>query len=270
MQFISSMRQAPVRAVRIVGAVGMGIVLAVSAFTPSAFAASHASCATVQCVIAAGDALINSRDSALNTLNTKVTTQLNDQHITSQQASALQGDITTNLNGLAALKSKLDAETQISAAREDVKNIFVQFRIYAVILPREYNALWLDILVNVQARLHDAEPKIEAAIDAVSGLPDKDGDKEKINTAFADFKNEVAATDGQIDGAQGLLPTLTVSAFNNTPGTYKADFTDFRNDIRTSHQDITAAAKDLHQIAQLLKDLVGAQGGGTAAATPTA
>jgi hypothetical protein len=77
------------------------------------------------------------------------------------------------------------------------------------------------------------------------------------------------AAEGQIDGAQGLIPTLTPSAFDTAPGTYRTDYTDYVNDIKTAHSDLRIAAQDLHTIAQALKDLIGQQAGGNRAA-PTA
>jgi hypothetical protein len=256
---------------RLTGSAALGLTLAVAALMPvgTSLAAARATCTQVSCVIAFGDAAITARNSALNTLQTKVTNQLTAQHITQDQANVVDGDVSTNLSGLAALKSKLDAETQMAPARMDVHNIYYQFRIFAVVLPRDYHHLWLDVLVQVDGKMRAAEPKIQDAINAIQGLPDKDGDKEKLNAAFADFKNQLPAAEGQIDGAQGLLPTLTPSSFDTTPATYKTNFTDYVNDIHTAHGDLRTAAKDLHTIAQALKDLVGDQGAANPAPTAT-
>lgn len=257
--------------VRLIGGAAAGLTLAVAALVPTGttLAAPRTTCTQVQCVIAAGDAAITARNSALNTLQTKVNNQLAAGHISQDQANTLSGDVSTNLSGLAALKSKLDAETQMAPARQDVHNIFYQFRIFAVVLPRDYHALWLDMLVQVDGKLRAAAPKIQNAINAIQGLPDKNGDKAKINAAFADFQNQLPAAEGQIDGAQGLIPTLTPSAFDTTPSTYKTDYTDYVNDIHTAHGDLKAAAKDLHTLAQALKDLIGGLGGAKPASTAT-
>jgi hypothetical protein len=257
--------------VSLLGSGALGLLAATAALLPAetSLAAARASCTTVACVVAAGDAAITARDNALNTLQTKVNSQLAAGHISSGQASTLSGDITSNLNGLAALKSKLDGESKMMPAREDVHTIYYQFRIFAVVLPRDYHELELDVLIQVDGRMRAAQPKIEAAIAAVQGLPDKNGDKAKISSAYADLKNQLPAAEGQIDGAQGLISTLTPSAFDTTPQTYKTDYTDYANDIRTAHGDLSAAAKDLHTIAQALKDLIGNQAGAQPAATPT-
>ena len=233
--------------------------------------AAPASCGTsVQCIITIGDNAIAARMTVLNTLKSKVDRQFAAGHISSASQSALDGDISANEGGLTTLKATLDAETSAAAARTDVHNIYYQFRIYAVVLPRDYHELWLDILAQVDGKLSAAQPKIQAAITAIQGLPDKDNDKEKINSAFADFSNQLSTAGGQIQAAQGQIPLLTPTSFDTTPSVYHGNFTDYVNDIHGAHNDIRAAARDLHIIAQALKDLVGDLGGAHASPVPTA
>lgn len=259
-------------AVKVLGSAAVGLVLSAATLLPSgtSLAAGRATCTTVQCVITFGDTAITARTNALNVLQTKVNNQLAAGHISASQAGTLAGDISTNLSGLAALKSKLDAETTLQSARQDIHSIYYQYRIFAVVLPRDYHELWLDLLMYVDGRMRAAQPKIENAIDAVQRLPDKDGDKGKINAAYADYRNQLAAAEGQIDAAQGLIPALTPTAFNTALTTYRTDYTDYVNDIRTAHADLRSAAGDLHTIARALKDLVGSQSGALPVPTATA
>jgi hypothetical protein len=256
------MRGLPYGLVRWLGALGLGTTLAASALASGgALAAPQASCTTVQCVITFGDSAIAARQTALTTLGNKVTTQLNAKHLTSEQAAAISSDVSNNSAGLATLKTKLDGETTMAAARDDVKNIFSHFRIFAVVLPRDYHEIWLDVLVNIDARLRDLQPKLDGIVDKIAALPDpdNDGDVAAINAAYADLKAQLTSAEGQIDGAQGLFPSLTPANFDANVTLYKTNYTDFHNDIKSAHGDITMAAKDLHKIAQLAKDLIGEQ-----------
>lgn len=212
-------------------------------------AASNSSCTTVQCVIAFGDTAITNRLSSLNTLNTKITNQLNAKRITNTQANGLQHDVTNNRNGLSQLKTKLDAETQISAARQDVRSIYTHFRIYLVVLPRDYNILWLDALQNVDSKLRALQPKIEWAIDHAPS-----SEQAQLKSLYSDFKAQLQEAESQIDAAQGQVATLTPANFDNDRPVYTTAWTDFRNDIKTAHADIRSAASDLHQIARVLKN----------------
>jgi hypothetical protein len=51
---------------------------------------------------------------------------------------------------------------------------------------------------------------------------------------------------------------------------YHTNWTDYINDIKSAHADLTAAGRDLHITAQALKDLIGDQGGSPAKTAPTA
>ncbi|HEX8034972.1 MAG TPA: hypothetical protein VF510_14040 [Ktedonobacterales bacterium] len=213
----------------------------------------------VHCVITYGDTRITERQAALAKLGSAISDRAKDKHITSDQANSLQSDVATNQTGLAALKTKLDAETQASAARQDVKNIYEQFRIYAVVLPRDYRTLELDIEINVGHTLKDLEPKLQTAIDsAPSGI------KDQLTSLYNDYVLQVANAEGQIDAAQGQLPELTPTNFNTNQTGYKTALTNLRNDVHTASKDLHQAGKDLHQMRELLKGA-----GGTApTATP--
>jgi hypothetical protein len=256
---------------------GLALLLGAAALVPAAaaLAAPRTGCATpppgqsvLQCVITFGDSEIARRDTALNTFSGKVTTQSTAGHISKDQANDLQQDVTTNRNGLAALKTTLDAATTVAEARKSVGLIYTQFRIFAVVLPRDAHLLWLDILSNVDQKMKEAEGKIEAAIAKTSSDPDRNGDKAAITAAFQDYKNQLTSAEGQLDGALGLLPTLTPAQYNDKTSPYRTNYTDYVNDIHSAHQDIKAAVVDLKKIVALLKDLRGKDA--APAATPAA
>jgi hypothetical protein len=259
---------------------GLGLLLGAAALIPAAtsLAAPQTGCATpptgqtvLQCVIAFGDKEIERRDTALNTFSGKITAHASAGHLTKDQAGDLQQDVTNNLNGLATLKTTLDAATTVPDARKDVALIYTQFRIFAVVLPRDAHHLWLDVLFNVDEKMKDAETRIQAAIDKTSSDPDKHGDKAAIAAAFQDYKNQLTSSEGQLDGALGLLPALTPAQYDDKTSPYRTNYTDYVNDIHSAAQDTKAAAGDLKKIVALLKDLRGKDVAPVApTATPTA
>ena len=141
--------------------VAMGIVSIALLFAPTTtFAASRPTdkCAKndVQCVITFGNQAIAARQTALTTLSGKVSTQLNKGNIGSDQSAALQADITTNQNNLTALKTRIDADTNVQTARQDVKSIYTELRIFAVVLPRDYRKLHIAIESVLEGKLKKA------------------------------------------------------------------------------------------------------------------
>jgi hypothetical protein len=228
-------------------------ILALSILVPStAFAAtnSNTKCAPTdtQCLINAGDQLISSRLTALTTLGSKVTARENQHLITSDQVIALQSDISTNQSGLAALKSKLDAETNPKAARLDVTNIFFQFRIFAVVLPRDYRRLYFDVEVNIDIKLRSLGHGVQQDISKAPA-----GEQAQLNTLFNDFKNQLSTAESQFDVAQAAFPALTPANFNYNRSTYQTTLSNLDKAEHTIHTALKQAGNDLHQIAQILK-----------------
>jgi hypothetical protein len=233
--------------------IGVVAVLALGILVPTtALAASVSSqkCAAgdVACVIAVGDQDIAARQTALTTLSGKITTQLNKNTITSDQANALQSDVTTNQNGLASLKTTLDAETVAKAARQDVHDIFFEFRIFAVVLPRDYHQLHLDVEINIKTKLKNLEPVLQQAISMAPSA-----NQAQLNSLFSDFESQVAASETQIDTVQTDLPSLTPSNFNTNRTTYESTLTNLKTAEKAANQDLHQSGKDLNQITKLLK-----------------
>jgi DNA repair exonuclease SbcCD ATPase subunit len=236
-----------------VGAFGLLSVGATAA--PAALAASAASCTTVSCVQQFGDARIQERLTALDKLKSDAQ---NDKALTSQQIGVIVKDANDNENGLKTLKQQLDSETQIKPALTDVKNIYVQFRIFAVVIPRDAGEILLFHEQNVTARMTDAEQTIS---DLIQKDKDAGHDVTKLNTLYQDYTSKLSDATTNENNAQGLIPSLTPANYPGTDQTLKT----YRNDLKTARGDIKDAADDLHQMTQILKtDL-----GGSLTPTPT-
>jgi len=202
----------------------------------------------IACVKKFGDDAVAKRQTSLDAATTRINGFVTKGALTGAQAGPLLDQITTNKNGLASLKTKLDGETDIAAARTDVKNIYLQFRIYAVFLPRTRHVVALDIMTNVDGKLKGLEPKIE---DAIAKAPaDK---KDQLNTLYSDFKAQLKEAEAQIDAAQGQLPVLTPNTYNTDRATYDKAFAALHADTKAAHDALEKARDDLHQIAMILK-----------------
>jgi hypothetical protein len=221
-----------------------GLLGAAATTAPSVMAASK--CTTVSCVQQFGDQRIQERLAALEKL--KDAAQQN-KGITDQQRSIILNDVNFNENGLKALKQKLDGETDIKAALADVKNIYVQFRIYAVVLPRDYGEIVLFHEQNVITRMTDAQQTINDLIQK-----DQNGKNvAQVKALDQDYMNKLHDATTNTNNAQALIPSLTPANFPGTNNTLKT----YRADLKAAHDDIKGAASDLHQMLQLLKQDLG-------------
>lgn len=264
MKLIAIVRRVPRR----IAALGMLAALAALAAVPAMALAAPATtaattrCSDVQCVIAFGNTQITNRLNALTTLNTKATNQHNAGHISDALFNSVTGDVSSDTQGLTQLKSKLDAETDITAARQDVKNIYSQFRVYAVVLPRDYREIWYGVMSFVDQKLRALQPKIEKAIDHAPA-----NEQAQLKQLYGDYKAQLQEAEAQLDAAQGQFATLTVSNFNTARTVYETALSDARTDEQTAHRDLHQAASDLHEMREILKGGTGAQPNPTATAS---
>jgi hypothetical protein len=241
-----------------------------AAVTTAHSVAATATPCPLSCVKAFGDKLIADRITSLNTASSKIGALVTKGALTTSQANAflqpgnIHTSIPANISGLQALQTKLDSETSEADAREDVKNIFLTFRIYAVFLPVIRNIVVIDVMTNVDAKMHSIQSKIEDAIA-------KDDDhKDQLNSLYADYKSQLQLAEGQMDAAQGQLPVLTPSTYNEHNGDYATAWKTFRGDIESAHDHLKKAKDDLHQIVMILKaDNGKSPTATTGAATPT-
>jgi hypothetical protein len=243
---------------------GMGLLLALGLAVPATALAAPGAPATcdLACVQAFGNQQIANRLTSLGTLASKVTTAFNAGHITSAQNTFLQNDVTNNVNGLNSLKTTLDSATDEAAARADVKLIYLQFRIYAVVLPRDFRLLHIDIEGWVDGKLRALQPTIEALIAQAPA-----NEKPQLESLYSDYKAQLGEAEAQMDAAQGQYGVLTPQNFNNDPTAYKNAFDAYVSDEEAAQNALHHAGSDLHQMVQIVKSNTSS---GSSGATPTA
>jgi hypothetical protein len=226
---------------------GVGGLAGTALAAPAASPTSSARCTTVDCVQQFGDARIAERLAALDRL---ANAAQNRKGLTDQQRQTILSDVQTNEGALKALKSTLDSETDLKAALADVRAIYVQFRIFAVVIPRDAGEILLFHEQNVIARLLAGNDKITDAIQQ-----DKDAGKDVTHLLAlqADYNAKLADATARTNDAQSLIPSLVPANYPGTDATLKT----YRSDLKATHDDIVDAAKDLHQIVQTLQQDLG-------------
>lgn len=229
----------------------LALGFAIPATTLAASAASahtNISCGSnLSCVVNFGNQQIQNRLNVLNTLNGRVSYWLNKQAITGTQASALQSDVSTNESGLNALQSKLDAETSIQEARQDVHTMYDQFRIYAVVLPRDYRTIHADIAGNIDAKLQGMESDLQADINSAPS-----SEQQQLTSYYNNFVMEVNDAANDVSTAQNGLAVLTPANFNASPGSYEATQASVTTADQNAHKELHQCGYDLHQIEKVL------------------
>src|ERR1700683_2187458 len=137
------------------------IAVSTSSPTPSATATPAAEPTRLATLKPRGDAEINRRITNLTAALAKVQAVT---ALTASDKSTLVSQIQTEVSGLNALKSKLDADTTLAAARTDVQSIVADYRVYVLMLPKARLAAAFDSLAVVQTKLTALETQLQTAI----------------------------------------------------------------------------------------------------------
>lgn len=218
--------------------------LGIAVYPATAMAAtSQGTCGNnLQCVQAVGNADIDKRIVSLNTLIEKAQ---DNKHLLAGQITPIVNDANANIHGLRTLRSTLDGETVIANARQDVKNIFVQYRIYAVVLPRDYHEIYADHMTNI----HDTFVANEGLIETIiQNKANKGINVTQAQQQYQDLVAKVNDAGTQLNSTQTLFSQLVPANYpgtNQTLVTIRANLKQARTDLQGAYQDLKSIRQEL-------------------------
>ena len=166
-------------------------------------------------------------------------------------ALAMASSMLVWVSGAAARPSlrSAAAKQNAQAARQDVVNIFWQFRIYVVVLPRDYRQLYLDIARTLDTKLRGFGPQVQQAIEKAPI-----NEQPQLQSLFSDYQAQLTTAEGQFDAAATDVIALTPSNYNYNRASYENTLASLNASLKTIRMPLHQAGQDLHQIGGILKD----------------
>jgi len=216
----------------------------------SAIAAASTSLTAVQQqhlsnIIARGDQEIIRRLAQLNKLSSLITAS---KHLTAGDKTTLSAEVTAEISGLTALKTKLDAETTVVGASTDAKSIVADYRVYALVTPKVWLIKTADDQQTAEAKLSALITKFQTRITAA-----KSQGKEvtALQTALDDMTTQVKNSQAISSGIETKVLPLQPTDFNSDHTILSGDAAQ----LKTAHTDNEAAYTDAQTIVTGLKSL---------------
>jgi predicted nucleic acid-binding Zn-ribbon protein len=201
--------------------------------------------AALQNIISKGDQEIERRLTSLSTLTNKV----NDAtKLTPDNKSTLSSEVSSTSSGLTSLKSQLDSQTTVAAAVADAKDIYTEYRVYALVAPKINLVKVADDQQVVQAKLTSLAQKLQTRITA-----DQHASK-NVTT----LESEISDMNSNIRTAQAISSNIESSVINLQPSDYNSNHALLSGDdarLVTAHSDDKAALTDAKNIVSSLKNL---------------
>ncbi len=142
--------------------------------------------ASIDTLRALGDCEIQRRFTTLDDLSAAVSKA---KALTTSDAAALSGEISSTRAGLTALKATIDAETSLEALRGEVRQIATDYRVYLLLVPKTHLVIAADREVAAQQIFDKVSDRLSAAIqkakDAGKDVTAAQADLDKMNAAVA-------------------------------------------------------------------------------------
>ncbi|MCX6795982.1 MAG: dockerin type I domain-containing protein, partial [Candidatus Falkowbacteria bacterium] len=202
--------------------------------TPTSIDAST----NIKSVISYGVATINSKINILNALKTRVDASL----LTDNQKGELDHAIADNINRLQALSGNLQAETDINAAKAEVKSIFVDLRISGIFKPKVNLLINLYLQENYLSKVYNQlNPTLQANIssDAATRCGNSDARQSALNQAKVIADSAYTKIVKTRDIVSGLAPE------DYTNGSYRVDIATSSLAIRGIQTQLSTIRKQL-------------------------
>jgi hypothetical protein len=203
---------------------------------------------TLSAVITKADGDISERLTSLSDLSAKVQAMKNISSDEKTNISNLVADRTVKLN---AIKTTVDADTDIKTAKTDRLSIFGPIRIYALVIPQGYIEVAVDRINTVGSMMTTLVSKLQAGLDRAKTAGH---DVTSLQTALNDVSTQVAAALTSATTANntvsGLVPDngdKTIAASNKTA------LESGRASVKSASANLKTAASDIKTVITGLK-----------------
>lgn len=199
-------------------------------------------------IISRGDQMITSRLTSLNNLDARINA---DVKLQSGEKGALVSDIQTEISGLTALKIKLDADTDLTTAVSDEKQIITGYYIYAITEPKIRLLIILSNLQSVSLYLQALIPQLQ---NLITTLQVQGKDVSGLQPLLADINSQIQAINTALSTDINNLNAVSISSSQTQA---KTVFTQTRSDIsQIVRADFLKIKSDINQMRLILKQII--------------
>lgn len=192
------------------------------------------------------DQMIDNRINELNKLLTRIQA---DKRLSAGEKISISQDVQNDINGLTALKAKIDADNDLVIARTDAKQIVANFKIFVVEVPKIRLLIATDNLSALAANLQGLTPKLQ---DLLNKLKSQGKDVsaaqpflDDINSKLQSITSKLAADKTTVLGVSitSADPHATFASVRQDLASIRASFAQIRHDIGQMREVLSAIIK---------------------------
>jgi len=155
----------------------------------------------------------------------------------------LSSDIQADINGLTALKAKIDADTDVNTAKADAKTIITNYYIYRIFVPKTRLLITISNMQTLSVNIGQLTPEIQNLINTLKSagkdvlslqalLDDINSQLQTINTSLSNDKSKVMAVNVSTQDPKTVFTQVRQGLAN-----VREDFAKIRHDIGQMRED---------------------------------
>lgn len=192
-----------------------------------------------------GDQEISRRLSELSKLTAVIN---NATKLTASDKSALSSEISGAVSGLTALKTTLDNETTLDAARTDAQSILTEYRVFALVMPKVHLLKIADDQVAAATKLSDAAIKLQTRL---KSLKTSGKDVTALQATLDDMTTNIASAQKISSTIQSSISSLQPTDYNSNHSVLVGD----NAQLKASHASLVKARQDAQTVLEGIKSL---------------
>jgi hypothetical protein len=216
-----------------------------SATTASTGTTNSSQSAKLTVLIERGNTEITRRLTTLSSLNAKISSA---KKLSGSNAATLSSEVSSEISGLTALKTKLDADTDLTTARSDAQSVIDDYRVYALIVPKIDLVKTADDQQAAETSLTAMATKIQTRLTAA----------QQANKNVTSLQASLADMQSKTTVAQTISNSVEAGVINVQPTDYDSNHTVLsgdRDQLQTAASDLKAALADATALVSGLKTL---------------
>lgn len=198
---------------------------------------------TIANIISKGNEEIDRRINNLNKLTSLIDSSTK---LTSAEKTTLTDDINTTISGLNTLKTQLDSATTLTDAINDVKSIYTEYRVYALLDPKIHLIKVSDDQQAIEAKLTDLSSKLQTRIT----------DAQNAGQDVSVLNSDLANMNGLINSAENISSSVETAVINLQPTDYNSNHSvleGYNTQLKTAREDIKSALMQAKTIISTLE-----------------
>ena len=166
-------------------------------------------------------------------------------HLQAAHRSTLKDRFTSDEDGLRALRTKIQGDSDCATLRQDVRSIVTGYRIYVLVGPQTRLTVVADRLVWVSSKLDDVAAKLQKAIDAAKA-------RGKDVTAAQKALNDMKAQDATARTEAVAVPDKVLPLQPSGYPENRSVLLSSRDSLRSSRAHLAAAIRDAKAVVSAL------------------